>query len=282
MPSRKVMQKYEKTLESILAMFERDETMVNTIRFAMIQPAEGDNRPCSNWSFMNKLFMILAGTMDARGFRQWQKAGRQVKKGTKAFYILAPLTKIVKAKEICEETGEDREIKRTFINGFKFVPVFRIEDTEGDAIPTYDYSPPEPPPLYTVAEKMGIEVGYTTGENCSGAAGFFQWGKAGKKIVLATHDIGVFFHELAHAAHHKTGRSENRSKPEKEAVAETVAAVLARTYGHEKYNSQTWQYIKAFLGQDAKKALTQIIKLLDDIKEVLATIFEGTKEENYA
>jgi hypothetical protein len=29
--------------------------------------------------------------MDARGFRQWQKANRQVKKGAKAIYILAPM-----------------------------------------------------------------------------------------------------------------------------------------------------------------------------------------------
>jgi len=32
-------------------------------------------------------------TEDARGFRQWQKVGRRVKKGAKAFYILAPIRK---------------------------------------------------------------------------------------------------------------------------------------------------------------------------------------------
>jgi hypothetical protein len=68
--------------------------------------------------------MYLNNTEDARGFRQWQQAGRRVNKGSKAFYILAPMFKKV------EENGEEFQQ----LIGFRSVPVFRVEDTEGTPI----------------------------------------------------------------------------------------------------------------------------------------------------
>jgi hypothetical protein len=47
----------------------------------------------------------LAGTHDARGYRQWQQSDRHVKKGAKAFTIFAPCTKKIK-----EAGAEDRVI----------------------------------------------------------------------------------------------------------------------------------------------------------------------------
>ena len=35
------------------------------------------NLPSSNWSMLNRTAMFISGTMDARGFRQWQKGGRE-------------------------------------------------------------------------------------------------------------------------------------------------------------------------------------------------------------
>ena len=58
----------------------------------------------------NRLLMMLAGTEDARGFRQWEKVGRMVKKGAKAFYILAP--RIIKVKD--EETEEEKHVLAGF------------------------------------------------------------------------------------------------------------------------------------------------------------------------
>jgi len=48
-------------------------------------------------------------TADARVFKQWQKAGRRVKKGAKAFYILAPVKRKVPVKVRRTETIEDEE-----------------------------------------------------------------------------------------------------------------------------------------------------------------------------
>ena len=51
------------------------------------------NIPAHKWSLLNRTLMFISGTQDARGFRQWNSAGRKVKKRTKAFYILAPYIK---------------------------------------------------------------------------------------------------------------------------------------------------------------------------------------------
>jgi hypothetical protein len=44
------------------------------------------NIPAEKWSLLNRTLMFLVGTADARGYQQWKKVGRQVKKGAKAFW----------------------------------------------------------------------------------------------------------------------------------------------------------------------------------------------------
>jgi hypothetical protein len=114
-------------------------------------------RPSSKWSFGNQLLMLLAGTNDARGFRQWNETGRFVSKGAKAFWILGPVRKKVKAgKQVLEGQGEPQEGVREILIGFKAIPVFRYEDTNGQDLPVYE--PKTPPPLLEVAERFGMEV----------------------------------------------------------------------------------------------------------------------------
>jgi hypothetical protein len=66
--------------------------------------------PSSRWSFLNRLIMYLAGTADARGFRQWQKAKRHVKKGAKALYILVPDMVRIETND-----GDEEPIVRGFL-----------------------------------------------------------------------------------------------------------------------------------------------------------------------
>jgi len=47
--------------------------------------------PSAKWSLMNRTLMFLSGSMDGRGYKQWQQVDRFVKKGSKAFHILVPL-----------------------------------------------------------------------------------------------------------------------------------------------------------------------------------------------
>lgn len=119
----------------------------------MIRPKPGHKKPSDSWSLGNKILMFLNGTDDARGFKQWQNVGRSVKKGAKAFYILAPAKRKITRKVTDEDTGEEKEEERAIITGFRDVPVFRCEDTEGDPIPKPEYDPLTPPPLHEIAQK---------------------------------------------------------------------------------------------------------------------------------
>jgi hypothetical protein len=91
--------------------------------------------PSTKWSLMNRTIMFLSGTQDGRGYRQWQKINRYVKKGAKAFYILVPC--LYKK----EQDGEEKQV----LGGFKCSPIFRYEDTEGEELAYRQIELPELP-----------------------------------------------------------------------------------------------------------------------------------------
>ena len=136
--------------------------------------------PSAKWSIGNRVLQFLADTSDARGFRQWQKASRKVKKGSKAFCILGPNTRVIK-----ESNDSGQEVEKVIVTGFHAIPVFRAEDTDGDPLP---YEPATPPPLVDVAELFGLSVSYQT--FASKYYGYYQGGS--KRIVLASHSAQVF------------------------------------------------------------------------------------------
>src|SRR4030042_2176129 len=106
-------------LTSILDRFRNNEVPAALAHSMFPIP----NIPSAKWSLLNRLLMFFAGTHDGRGFRQWNEANRYVKKGAKAFYILAPLIK--KIEDI--DTKEEKKV----LKGFKCSPLFRYEDTDG-------------------------------------------------------------------------------------------------------------------------------------------------------
>lgn len=132
-------------METVLKAFENNSEKVALAVF------KGNGKPSDAWSFFNRLIMYMHDTCDARGFRQWRQAGRHVKKGAKAFYILAPIrkkipVKVKKEEEKVNENGEVEvvEIEETIyvdkLVGFKPIPVFRYEDTEGEPLPEKNFS----------------------------------------------------------------------------------------------------------------------------------------------
>jgi hypothetical protein len=188
------MERARDALNKLLWMFETGD-MPAMIKRTLIKPKPGSEKPSGKWSLGNRLLMLLAGTEDARGFKQWQQVGRRVRKGARAFYILAPQTRKVVRREADPETGGEREVERVIITGFRDVPVFRSEDTEGDPLPEQaEYAPPEPPLLADVARAFGVRsISYTPAGD--GSYGFYSW-SGGKKIVLHTHDVKTWFHEV--------------------------------------------------------------------------------------
>lgn len=176
------------------------------------------------------------------GLTSGRKLGGTSRRARKQSYILAPLTKkkLVKRTETNPETGEIQVIEeeRTVITGFKGIPVFRVEDTEGELLPEADYDPPEPPPLFDVASRFVSNVRYKP--FVGGYYGYFDSGR--REIVLNANDAKTFFHELAHAVHHtiKPGGLKGGQHADQEIVAEVVAATLCEMYGFKGYIWHGW------------------------------------------
>ena len=116
-------QKARAQLERIVELFSSKELPKRISKTYL----ESNGTPSDKWSLSNRLLMAFSGTHDARGYRQWQNAGRHVKKGAKAVYILGPNTAKVK-------DADSPEGSRTVVTGFRVIPVFRYEDTEGEKI----------------------------------------------------------------------------------------------------------------------------------------------------
>ena len=255
----------EQALQDVLELFVSDE-LPERIAQTVIARDEQYDAPSYGWSIGNQLLMLLAGTTDGRGYRQWQDVGRNVKKGARAFYILAPLTRKVTEQD---ESGE--ESTQPIVVGFTGIPVFRLEDTEGASIEPPDYRPATYPPLYDVAQRFGLDVkyapfvgsfrGYYTPSDHDGA----------ERIVLCSHDTRTFFHELAHAAHKRVrGQLNGDQDPRQEVVAETVAATLCHLYGFDGYVYHGRQYVDAYSnGAGPAKAA---MRVLADVRAVLDLI----------
>lgn len=264
-------------LESVLALVESGD-LPNAIARTWIARVEGLS-PMVHWSLGNQLLALLAGTCDARGYRQWQEAGRHVVKGAKAFHILGPSTRKVEDRE----TGEERVI----VLGFHPIPVFRFEDTEGFPLEQPDYDPPAPAPLTEVARSWGIAVEYVPNVGQSWL-GLYRHkrdaeGDGSERIMLAAHAEQVFFHELAHAAHQRVLRAAGKdladvSSDRKELVAELTAATLGQLHGLE-LSELAWsrEYLQSHAG--AKSVGSACMGVLSEVQSCLTAILtesEGT------
>jgi antirestriction protein ArdC len=255
-PSR---EKADAALAEIVAMFESGGLPAALAQTRIVRARH--DRPMCEWSTGNQLLAFLHSTADARGYRQWQEVGRHVKKGAKAFSILAPCT-VKKA----ETDADGREAERVIVTGFRAVPVFRLEDTEGEPVEYPDYSPPQLPPLHDVAERLGVPVRYLP----SGADARGAYSLTGREILLATHDVDTFFHELAHAAHATVEPLKGGQNPRQEIIAETVAAVLCRLYGHDGYLVEARDYVAFYAGLERPERA--VMRLLSDVEKVLDVI----------
>lgn len=248
--------KVKEVLGKILAQFESGQ-IPECVAFTCFT----QNIPSDHWSFLNRIIMYASGTGDARGFRQWLEAKRFVKKGTKAIYILAPL--LVKSKEDPE--------KKVLI-GFKSVPVFRAEDTEGEPLKQEEVIAQFP--LIERAKQWGINVRTIRFDG----AIYGAFSQTTGTIALATEDECVFFHELAHSADHRLkGKLKGGQDPYQEIVAELSAHALCRLVGKsgEKHLGNTHRYIKGYAEKLGKSPLTACMEVLEQVEKVIKLIMKG-------
>ena len=227
------------TLDRVVALFESGDVPV-AIAKATHPPADV---PSGRWSLSNRVIAMLHGTSDARGFRQWRDVGRHVRKGAKAFRILAP--RIVKVDAEGDD-GETRPEPRCV--GFLAVPVFRVEDTEGEPL-DYQSIPLPRHPLMDVSRAWGVDVRAVP---FNGAA--YGW-TDGRAIALASPDVMTWLHELMHVSDGREHALKGGQIPEQEIVAQMGAATLARLIGIESPNDgYSFSYVAGYASRWFPKA----------------------------
>ena len=253
----KLSDKAQAALDAVVAQFQSGD-LSPLVEIARIRPDPACAIPSDRWSFGNRVLAYMqTRSLDCRGFQQWHDAGRHVKAGSRAAFILAPCTYEDK------ETGESR------LRGFRAVAVFSVEDTDGAELPAASYAPANLPPLADLAASWGVKVTYLPAT--SGAYG--SCATDGSRIHLGSQDAQVFFHELGHAGHARLqGRLKGGQDVEQETVAEFISAVLMHLYGLGDRTGNAWDYIKGYAGDP----LTAVTRALATVEQVLGLLL-GTQ-----
>ena len=234
-----------------------------------------DDVPCRKWSWHNQLLVALSGTTDARGIRQWSTVERKIKKGSKAIWILAPCIKTIKEKD---DTGE--EVKRNILYGFKGIPVFAVEDTEGTPLPVDEHYDAwvRNLPLLEVAESWGVHVDTYTHEG-DVPLGYFRFGGENKSIMLGTENLSTWAHELVHAADHRLSNLED-NKPTLEIIAELGSAILLECIGfsYEADLGGAYAYIQRYAKAAGKAPVSACIEILSRVCNCVAMILDAAEK----
>lgn len=253
-------------VKNLIEMFA-NKSFPEQIALTIIKRRSGEDvRPCDKWSIGNQLIMLfIGGTDDARTLKQWNAVGRKVMKGSKAFGIYAPLVKKI-------VDGEEEE--QTVIVGFKVVPVFKVEDTEGEELEAVSYEPEirEMPQFIDVAEKLDIKVKWKP----LSCAVYGYYSPRDNSITLGSKDFIVYFHELAHAVN-ATYADLSKDIKKAEVVAELTAAVLCEMNGISGYESQAYKYIQRFCADMEDKAvLKNIMRTLNEVEKIIGIILDAS------
>jgi hypothetical protein len=225
--------------------------------------------PSDRWSYINRMIMLLSGTIDARGIRQWNKVGRSVKPGSKALYILVPFF----VKRRCLEDDETEILK-----GFMAKPVFGVEDTEGEPL-DYEKEIPLPDlPLLERAKEWGITVS-TISPHPKYLGVYFS---DVKEIVIASPEEIVFFHELSHASYELCiGQLKPGQRWDQEIIAELSAQALCHLVGKQPKNNlgNTYKYIESYADHAGLKPISACLKVINDVETVLNFILKGGESD---
>jgi len=265
--------KAEQSASEILAAFQSG-SMPKALAQVFIH--RRDSVPCRAWSCNNQLLVALHGYTEARGFRQWQEVGRSVKAGEKALFILAPLTAL--KTETDKATGN--EVKRPVIFGFKSLPVFGFEQTEGEPLPQGD---PEIErwiaslPLLEVARSWGLSI-----QAYSGKAGKVLGGYSlGKGIYVGVKNLSTWAHELIHAADDKNGNLVEKGQQWcSEVVAELGGAILLECLGLtvESDRGGCWEYVTTYATKAGIEPISACMLVIERTCQAVARVLDEAEK----
>ncbi len=179
----------------------------------------------------NNALLILSQFPNATqvaGFHAWRGLGRNVRKGEKAIWILAPMTRKVRDDDALA-TAESNKV----LFGFKAAAVFDISQTHGEELPELCIRivGDDPNDAYSdlvhVADSLGYEV--EDAEFDGGLNGIcdFELGCIRVEANLSpAQRVKTLSHEVAHAILHEGFTSRELAELEAESVAFCVCSAL--------------------------------------------------------
>jgi hypothetical protein len=232
--------------------------------------------PAQQWSWANRLLVALRGHYDARGYRQWQAAGRQVKKGERACHILVPRTMRVK------EDDEERGLREgdIVVTGFLAAAVFGLDQTEGEPLPHMESEAPflDSLPMVEVARSWGLEVS-TFDARGGNKLGFYKYGD---RIGLGVRNLSTWAHELVHAADDRMGTLTRQpgQQLDNEVVAELGGAILLECLGHEEESDRggAFEYLRQYAEKHERKLISVCTELLERTCACISLILEASAD----
>jgi antirestriction protein ArdC len=220
------------------------------------------------YSPMNQI-LIAAQTAGAAtavcGYRRWAQLGRQVRKGEKAIWIMAPMTRRVADEATVREATPDDTSTDRVLTGFKAVPVFDIASTDGP-----DLAAPPAPVLLTGQAPPGLYEGLAAhvaeqgfellrhplamphlGEGrANGVTDFLAETVIVDSQLSDAQTAKTLSHELGHVLLHAPAtRPEGLTRPRAEVEAESVAFVVTAAHGLDSHD-YTVPYVTGWAGGD--------------------------------
>ena len=273
--------KSQEVTEKVIGMF-RDGDVPEALSQVFVN--RSDHIPSSAWSWRNRFLVAINGTADARGFKQWKDAGRKVSKGSRCFHILGPC--IAKRDMTDPDTGVT--VKKSFLYGFKSIPVFSMESTEVTdpekweklgGVDQEEEDRLKRMPLVDVALAWGLKVSSYNGKGSS-TLGYYRHGQA---IALGTENLSTWTHELVHAADDRNGTIVKGSGQNagNEIVAELGGAVLLKIMGKdtEADLGGAWDYVKSYSKGDNGKAIKKCFDLIDRVCKAVDLIINTAEAQ---
>lgn len=215
--------------------------------------------PSQSWSCTNRVIGIKRGHVYAAGTKQWNAMGRRVKKGERAFYILAP--RIVTVKE--DEEGEPLDEESRILVGFRPVAVFGYLQTRGTPLPGAEKEAAfiDGLPLIEVARVWNLTV-----ETFSLADDPTRAGVAvlGSGIGIGVKNLSTWAHELVHQADHRAGNISEDSYSN-EVVATLGASTLLEALGLEDESDRgfAYEYLKKHSRGKGRNMLSECSGLIE-------------------
>jgi antirestriction protein ArdC len=200
------------------------------------------------YSFGNTLLIHLQCHEATRiaGFHAWRKLGRNVRKGEKAIWILAPVTRKA-SDEPSDDTATDAKV-RTLV-AFKPAAVFDISQTDGEELPEVvtRLEGDDVDDAFTRLAGIARGLGYTVEEDyLHGPNGVCNYTERRITIEVGNQpvqQVKTLVHEIAHAILHEDSKDRALAELEAESVAYVVCAVLGIDSG-----DYTFGYVTTWAG----------------------------------